>query len=350
MTRFELQKKILTNGHFYKLICGAGNEDANEVYKLTLVYSLAGALGVDVSANPKVVAACREAVLEARRLSSRYGMKTFVDPFITVSVGMPGDQHVRKAQIIESNCTSCGACIPVCPTEAIPHELKIIRDRCIGCGACAVACQDDAIQYHHNNINIERVLQECIALGAENIELHANILDHKTSLAEWKLVASLLPHSFVSLCTDRGYLSNHELRERVKMMLEVAPGRMIVQADGIPMSGGKDDFNTTLQAIATADIVAKTQLPVFLLLSGGTNSKSIELSKLCAVPYAGVSIGTYARHRVYKYINTPEFPNNGVLEQAVIEARKLVETCYTYDGIYGESKLELTTDEVAANA
>ena len=102
---------------------------------------------------------------------------------------------------------------------------------------------------------------------------------------------------------------------------------MIVQADGTPMSGGRDDYNTTLQAIATADIVSKLNLPVHILLSGGTNSKSIELSKLSGVPTAGVSIGTFARHLVYEYINDPKFPDMGVLESAVKKAKRLVSTC-----------------------
>ncbi len=341
MDRFELEKKILSQGHFFKLICGAGNEDAEEVYKLTLVYALAGALGVDVSAKPQVVTSAKRAVLKARSLAPQFGIQKFVDPYITVSVGMPGDQHVRKAHIITENCTECNACIPVCPTDAIPKELVIIRQRCIGCGACSVACQDDAIGYTHNQIDMERVLNECIEAGAENIELHSNIPDHEPTLVEWELINKLLPDSYVSVCTDRGYLSNHELMKRIKMMLEVAPGRMIVQADGIPMSGGKDDYNTTLQAVATADIVAKSQLPVFILLSGGTNSKSIELSKACGVPYAGVSIGTFARHRVYPIINQPEFPEQGLLKQAVQVARQLVATCYPFDKEYEDSRTEL---------
>ena len=93
------------------------------------------------------------------------------------------------------------------------------------------------------------------------------------------------------------------------------------------MSGGQDDYNTTLQAIATADMVAKFNLPVYILLSGGTNSKSIELSKMSGVPYAGVSIGTFARHLIYEYVNDPRFPAMEVLQPAVEKARELVSTC-----------------------
>ena len=327
--RAEIQRQILKRGQFFKLICGAGNEDAKEVYKLCLVYTLAGALGIDLSARLDVVQAAVRAIDDAAKSAKRFGLSSFVRPFLTVSVGMAGDPHVRKAIILPEHCTECNACIPVCPTDAIPKSLVIIESRCIGCGACAVACQDDAVGYSHKEIKMESVLRECVEAGAENIELHAAVIDHKPTLEEWKLVARVLPVGFISVCLDRGYLSNHELRKRLELMLEVAKGRMIVQADGIPMSGGKDDFNTTLQAVATADIVAKMKLPVFILLSGGTNSKTIELSRACGVPYAGASLGTYARHLVYEFINDPRFPGDGLLEAAVERARGLVETCYT---------------------
>ena len=45
-------------------------------------------------------------------------------------------------------------------------------------------------------------------------------------------------------------------------MLEICPDRMIVQADGIPMAGGEDDYRTTLQAVACADIVDKFSFSV----------------------------------------------------------------------------------------
>lgn len=325
--RLEAQRRILKAGHFFKLICGAGNEDPDEVYKLSLVYTLGGALGIDLSARADVVAAAKRAVADAEALAPKYGLKDFVAPYLTVSVGMSGDPHVRKARILPDNCTKCNACIPVCPTDAIPKSLVIIESRCIGCGACGVACQDDAIGYSHKTIAMEKVLKECVAAGAENIELHCAVPDHEQSLKEWKVVADTLPDGFISVCVDRGYLSNHELKKRLEMMLELARNRMIVQADGIPMSGGKDDYNTTLQAVATADIVAKMKLPVHILLSGGTNSKSVELSRSCGVPYAGVSLGTYALHLVYQYINDPSFPDEKVLRPAVEKARALVETC-----------------------
>lgn len=325
--RIELQRTIMEKGHLFKLICGAGNEDAEEVYKLCYVYTLAGANAIDMSANVDVVQAAVRGVNDAEKILDQYFLKNYVRPYLTVSIGMPGDNHVRKAKILEENCTECDACIPVCPTDAIPDILTIIEDRCIGCGACGVACQDDAIGYSHKEIEIETVLKDCVSLGIENVELHAAVIDDDPVLHEWEIVNKINSDGFNSVCLDRGYLSNHALRKRIEKMLEICPDRMIVQADGIPMAGGKDDFRTTLQAVACADIVDKFSLPVHILLSGGTNSLSVKLSQECSVPYAGVSIGTFARHLVYEYINHPEFPDKPILDKAVNKAKALVGTC-----------------------
>ena len=326
--RFNTQKSIMNNGELFKMICGAGNEDADEVYKLCLVYTLAGAKAIDMSANIDVVKSAVNGVEDAEALLGKYKLKNYTRPYLTVSIGMPGDHHVRKAKIIENKCTKCNACIPVCPTDAIPDILTIIESRCIGCGACGVACQDDAIGYSHKEIEIETVLKDCVNAGVENIELHAAVLDDEPVLREWEIVNNINPFGFNSVCLDRGYLSNHGIKTRIQKMLEICPDRMIVQADGIPMAGGQDDYRTTLQAVACADIIDKFAFPVFILLSGGTNSLSIELSKKCSVPYAGVSIGTYARHLIYEYINDPKFPEKSILDAAVNKAKLLVGTCF----------------------
>ena len=325
--RFSIQRLLMDGGKLFKLICGAGNEDADEVYKLCYVYTLAGANAIDMSANIDVVKSAINGVRDAENKLDEYNVTNYVRPYLTVSVGMPGDHHVRKAKILEDKCTECDACIPVCPTDAIPDILNIIEERCIGCGACGVACQDDAIGYSHKEIEMETVLKECVDLGVENIGLHASVIDDKPVLKEWQIVNKINHVGFNSVCIDRGYLSNHALKIRIEKMLDYCDNRMIVQADGIPMSGGHDDYRTTLQAVACADIVDKFSLPVYILLSGGTNSQSIKLSQACSVPYAGVSIGTFARHLIYEFINNPDFPKKPILDQAVTTAKKLVDTC-----------------------
>ena len=127
--RFEQMQSLLDKRKYFKLVCGAGNEDAEEVKRLTVLYTLAGAKGLDVSANTNVVKSCMEGIDFAFELAVKLGIALKIRPFIIVSVGMPGDHHVRKSFIDLDVCLKCDLCIPVCPTDAIPKELVVIKDK-----------------------------------------------------------------------------------------------------------------------------------------------------------------------------------------------------------------------------
>jgi len=331
--RFEAMRSLLNEGRYFKLVCGAGNENREEVRKLAFVYALGGATGFDVSATPDIVRACVEGIERAYALAPELGRTIPIRPFITVSVGMSGDHHVRKAHIIES-CVDCGKCIPVCPTDAISANYRVIRELCIGCGNCEAVCPPKvaAVRYEHNGKLLGDLLPKCLAAGAENIELHAAVPGDDDILAEWKVVCEAQPNHFVSMCLDRFHLSNLHLMQRIKAAWEIAGERTVIQADGVPMSGGADDFNTTLQAIAIADVIQKNlkdkerafrSLPI--LLSGGTNGKTGEMARLCGVPYQGVSIGTHARKIVKAMIFHPNFDDDhAAIKAAVAAAEDLV--------------------------
>jgi NADH:ubiquinone oxidoreductase subunit F (NADH-binding)/Pyruvate/2-oxoacid:ferredoxin oxidoreductase delta subunit len=53
-------------------------------------------------------------------------------------------------RIIPEACTGCGACLKVCPTQAITGEKKevhfIHQEKCIKCGMCYSTCRFDAIE------------------------------------------------------------------------------------------------------------------------------------------------------------------------------------------------------------
>jgi hypothetical protein len=100
------------------------------------------------------------------------------------------------------------------------------------------------------------------------------------------------------------------------MARDIAGDRLIIQADGVPMSGGSDDLNTTLQAVAIADIIQKDliekdknfkNLPI--LLSGGTNSFTGELANSAKIKYGGISMGTHAR----KIVKECEYDEDAIL-------------------------------------
>ena len=330
--RFGLYKDLLNTSNYFKLVCGAGNEDKSEVEYLAYIYTLAGCAGFDVSASPDIVRSAKKGIEYALLKASDLNIKIPFTPFITVSVGMPGDHHVRKA-VITNDCVKCNLCIPTCPTDAIPKDLIIIPELCIGCGNCEAACPPaaNAIKYNHNSKELLTLLPNCIEAGAESIELHAGVPDDESTMEEWKVVSDSVPNGMISMCLDRKHLSNDMLIERIELARNIADDRLIIQADGIPMSGGTDDYNTTLQAVSIADFINKeikrkkekfVNLPV--LISGGTNSFTGNLARECGVPFNGITIGTHARKVIKNFETKPYKMSSEALEMALINARNLI--------------------------
>jgi len=167
------------------------------------------------------------------------------------------------------------------------------------------------------------------------------VADDTAIMDEWKIVSDANPHGHISMCLDRLHLSNFTFEERVRKALDIAGERLIIQSDGYPMSGGADDYNTTLQAIATADVLNKkfnmtidkknkilkykNKTVVNQLLSGGTNSLTAVLADQCGVRFQGASLGTFARKLVKEIINNPNFyENDELIKQGYLIAKKLV--------------------------
>lgn len=313
-------KDLLETGKCFKLVCGAGNEDAKEVEKLVALYSAAGCKFFDLSAKEEVVEAAKKA------LGDKEG-------YLCVSVGIKGDPHVRKAQIDYEKCVGCHKCEEICPQKTI-HHCKVKQFRCIGCGKCYSVCKQGAISYISESKNLREVLPPLIAKGIDCIELHAmgkSVMnaggqdlenDDYETFEKWNYINELY-NGMLSICTARQYLSDEKMLERIKLMLKNrSPYSTIIQADGYPMSGSKDDYKTTLQAVATAEIVQNEKLPAYLMLSGGTNSKTAELAKMCGINYNGIAIGTFARKIVRQYIDREDFLTNKYAFNSALEIAK----------------------------
>ena len=108
---------LLKKGHCFKLICGAGNEDCENVRKLVYLYALAGCRFFDLSANEMVIASAKEALKQAQ----------VTDAYICVSLGIKGDPHSSKAVINYDKCINCGSCESICPQGAI-HYAKVKKE------------------------------------------------------------------------------------------------------------------------------------------------------------------------------------------------------------------------------
>lgn len=318
---------LFKNKKCFKLVCGAGNEDTKEVEKLVALYSKAGCNFFDLCAKPEIVDAAKCGLKRAGISEDRY---------LCVSVGIKGDPHVSKALIHSSECIKCGKCNSVCLQKALvenPDSYEVNTARCIGCGRCINNCPKKCIEMTSAFKDLKEVLPPIIEKGIDCIEFHALGENEDEVDEKWTDINNLYSGP-LSICIDRSKLGNERVLKRINRMLEKrSPYTTIIQADGAPMSGGKDDFKTTLQTVAMAEIFQNAKLPVYLLLSGGTNSKSTELAKLCGINAGGVAIGSYARKIVREYIDRDDFlENEEVFSKALIIAKNLVDVSMEYLG------------------
>ena len=84
-----------------------------------------------------------------------------------------------------------------------------------------------------------------------------------------------------------------------------------------------------MQAVATAEIVQNANLPVYIMLSGGTNSKTAELARMCGIDFNGIAVGSYARKIVSNYVASDDFCQ---MKQSSIRRLKLLKSCPTVTG------------------
>lgn len=312
-------KDLFENRNCFKLVCGAGNEDAQEVERLVTIYSLAGCNFFDLCAKTEIVDA-------AKRGLARAGIEK--DRYLCVSVGIDGDPHITKAVIDQEKCVKCGKCKVICPHDAIIEldKYKVKKERCIGCTQCANNCPKQAIEMVSQLQDYNEVLPKIIAKGIDCIEFHAISTDEKDVMEKW---AQINEHFDGMLCIslDRSELGDKKLKERVRKMLEVRkPYTTIIQADGIAMSGSNDEFGTTLQAVATAQLFQNANMPAYIMMSGGTNKKSMELAALCDVHPHCLAVGSFARKIVKDYLIADDlFENPQKMKEAVEIAKSLVQ-------------------------
>ena len=311
---------ILETHTAFKLVCGAGNEDIAEVEKLVTIYSLAGCQFFDISANLEVVEAAKRGLKNAGILENRY---------LCVSVGISGDPHIQKAVIDQEKCRKCGKCKLVCPHNAIIEldKYKVKKQRCIGCTLCQRKCPHNAITLHEQLIDYQDILPAIISKGIDCIEFHAISTDEYDIQEKWKIINDLFS-GMLCISLDRSELGDKKLLTRVTNLIKNRPPyTTIIQADGVAMSGNDDEYSTTLQAVATAQLFQNANLPVYIMMSGGTNTKSAELAKLCNVRPNCVAVGSYARKIVKTYLeNDNLLQNPKLLDEAVATAKKLVDT------------------------
>lgn len=308
-----LKNLLDSNNKIFKLVCGAGNECEQDVERLTALYSKAGAQIFDICAKPEILMAAKRGIEKSGMTEDRY---------ICVSVGMKGDPHISKAKINKEKCKGCRDCERKCPNDAI-FRFRIDEKKCIGCGRCFKSCVYNAIEMYEADVDLNIVIPELVSMGIDCIELHATSELDEDIWEKWEIINKHFD-GVLSICIDRLNLGNKQVLERIKKMLECRkPYTTIIQADGIPMSGSDDSYKTTLQAVAMAEIIQNERIPCYILISGGTNSKTAELAKLCGIHYNGIAIGSYARKIVKHYISEDNFYDKNIFDTALNVASEL---------------------------
>lgn len=58
--------------------------------------------------------------------------------------GVETEKITRGVRLDEESCFECGACVSLCPTEALQltddYSIKLNEEKCVYCGACVPAC------------------------------------------------------------------------------------------------------------------------------------------------------------------------------------------------------------------
>ncbi|MFN5539479.1 MAG: LdpA C-terminal domain-containing domain [Candidatus Melainabacteria bacterium] len=296
--------KALKERRMFKLICGATYSDFQGVSKYAEIFSRAGAHIIDICAHPTVVTAAKEGI-------TRSGVPIDKQPAIMVSLSLDHqhDPHFRRVAVNESSCDNCGACIPVCPTQAFSikdAKLSYQKERCYGCAACIPVCHVDALVSEPVQAFQPAILPELWELGARCLEIHVgpNFYWLEPYLQKIKEI-SPEPWLF-SICLGSGFSSFHELEEQAAEIHNMLGDWALVQADGKPMSGFSKDDGNMLQSLSCAQAILDTNKPLFVQVSGGINDKIRQVLNQFDVKAHGVGMGSYAKKALEPYIDDTE--------------------------------------------
>ena len=320
--------KALDEKYFFKLICGASLTDTKMVEDLSFIFTLAGAHVIDLAPKADVIFAARQGIEKAISYQPQA-----ISPLLMASIQLDEDPHFRKVEVDYNLCDLCGACVKVCPTKAfriVDHKKFIyLTERCFGCGICPSYCHVDALKMFDFKPTPKETLHEMISLGIKSVEFHFGKNFQKIE-SVWKESKDLLKKlELLSFSIGSELLTDEEIRKAANLCYKLAGRHIILQCDGIPMSGGIDKKlgngnNKDSSSFHVARVIKKEGLPVYLQISGGTNHNSFSNAVKLGLNVNGIAIGSYARKLLMPYLG--KLDNKEEVQKAVELARSLVDS------------------------
>lgn len=311
--------QFLKSGKAFKLILGAGNQNISEIEKIVAIYAKAGCKFFDVGASVEAVEAAKRGIIFAIPEKFRN------DHHICVSVGTKNDPHLKKCIVDKNICVGCGSCLGVCRNSAIYLEnskAHIKSENCIGCLGCFNVCSKHAIDTYSVDINLKNVLPDIISKGIKCIEFHINLSDKNEVFEKLEQINSVYS-GILSVSIGRTVGSETDIKEVLNKIIKTRePYTTIIQADGVPISGGKDDFASNLQALAMVDFVNRQAYQSFVFASGGVNTKFAQLANQFELPLTGVAMGSFARKAIERYYKQPDILTNTMLFNDAVNVAK----------------------------
>lgn len=308
-------KDFLSKGKVFKLICGATNNDTEQIEALIKIFSLAGCKFFDVSCTKEAIKAAKKGVLGTK------------NAYICASVGLGDDKHLKKAKINEKNCRKCKKCKEICPQNAIKNE-KINQEKCVGCRMCQTVCPSGCIFFENANFDIKQAIEIAKEENIDCFELHCSIKDKSSIIKAFEEINEQFD-KIISISIDRSKLGDDEILELLSEFVKSRePYTTIIQAEGCPITGGENTAKATLQTVAFAELIYRQQLPAYIFLSGGVNEKSFSVAKACEIEICGISMGSYARKFVKEFLHRDFLKDSKMMEKAVKTAQNLVKSAF----------------------
>ncbi|HIH36293.1 MAG TPA: DUF362 domain-containing protein [Methanocellales archaeon] len=119
------------------------------------------------------------------------------------------DAHIYSPPNINDNCTECGACVKICPVDAI-IDWKVDVEKCIRCQGCAEVCEEGAISFKWaSSKDLSERFVDCAKavldlVGKENIKYVNFLLDITPH-------CDCCPYSDNAIVPDLGILASDDI-------------------------------------------------------------------------------------------------------------------------------------------